>query len=58
METGKVRKVTGYIYVVAWIEPHLSAFGRIHLTSDKKAQQIFEWKGKATALGSFRFLGR
>jgi hypothetical protein len=57
MDTGKVRKVTGYIYVVGWIAPDLSAFGRIHLTSDKKTQQIFDWEGKAAALGSFRFLG-
>ncbi|MHC4156835.1 MAG: hypothetical protein ACYST6_18230 [Planctomycetota bacterium] len=57
METNKVRKVTGYIYVVAWIEPDLSAFGRIHITSDKKTQEIFEWEGKATPMGAFRFLG-
>jgi hypothetical protein len=57
METGKVRKVMGYIYVVGWIDPDLSAFGRIHLTSDKKTQQIFDWEGKAGTLGSFRFMG-
>jgi hypothetical protein len=56
MDTNKVRKVTGYIYVVGWIEPDLSAFGRIHVTSDKKTQEIFEWEGKAEATGASRFL--
>jgi hypothetical protein len=53
MESGKVRKVTGYIYVVGWIERDLSAFGRIHLTSDKQAQEILEWEGKAEAFVGF-----
>jgi len=57
METGKVRKVTGYIYVVGWIAPDLSAFGRVHLTSDKKTQQIFDWEGQATPRGAFRLPG-
>jgi hypothetical protein len=51
METNEVRKVTGYIYVVGWIEPDLSAFGRIHITSDKQTQRIFDWEGKAAAIG-------
>jgi len=51
METNEVRKVTGYIYVVGWIEPDLSAFGRIHITSDKQTQQVFDWEGKAAAIG-------
>jgi len=43
-ETNKVRKIVGNIYVVGWLSPDLSAFGRVHVTPDQKTQKIYEWK--------------
>jgi len=43
-ETNKVRKIEGNIYVVCWLSPDLSAFGRLHITPDKKTQKIYEWE--------------
>ena len=43
-ETSKVRKIIGNIYVVGWLSPDLSAFGRVHITPDKKTQEIYEWE--------------
>lgn len=45
-KTSKVRHIMGRIYVVGWLSPELTAFGRIHMTPDKKTQKIFEWSGE------------
>ena len=47
-ETSKVRKIIGNIYVVGWLSPDLSAFGRVHITPDKKTQEIYEWEAVGT----------
>jgi hypothetical protein len=52
-ETGEARKVAGYIYVVGWLAPDHTAFGRLHLTTDKRTQTIFEWAGKPAAPWQF-----
>jgi hypothetical protein len=55
-ETGEARKVAGYIYVVGWLAPDHAAFGRLHLTTDKRTQTIFEWAGKPAALFPFSLI--
>jgi len=40
---NKLQHVQGYIYVTGWVNPDLSATGKLHLTSDKKSQIIYQW---------------
>jgi len=49
-ETGKVRNLVGYIYVTGWIGTDYKAFGKLHITSDKKEQTIFQWSTLAIKL--------
>jgi hypothetical protein len=49
-ETGKARNLVGYIYVTGWIGPDYSAFGQLHITSDKINQTIFQWSKWAIQL--------
>ena len=44
---NRVRRVQGNIYVTGWIEPDLSATGKLHLTSDKVNQIIYQWRALA-----------
>jgi len=52
-DTGKVRKLSGYIYVTGWIDPGYFAFGRLHLTADKRSQIIYEWIGELAQVTPF-----
>ena len=46
-ETSRVRKIIGNIYLVGWLSSDLSAFGRLHISPDKKTQEIYEWEAMA-----------
>ena len=46
-KNNRLRRVQGYIYVTGWIEPDLSATGKLHLTSDKVNQIIYQWRALA-----------
>lgn len=45
-DNGKVKNVTGNVYVTGWINPDYSASGKITITSDKKSLQAFHWQGE------------
>lgn len=53
-ETGKARKLVGYIYVTGWLAPDYTTFGRLHLTTDKRTQTIFRWAGMEVQLAMFK----
>lgn len=46
-ETNKVGHVKGNIYVTGWVGSDYTTSGRVHLTTDKKTQRIYEWSAKA-----------
>lgn len=47
MDNNRVRHVMGLIYVVGWISSDFSVAGRVHITSDKKSQRIYQFSGCA-----------
>lgn len=46
LSDNRVRKFIGWIYLVGYINPDLSVSGKLHITSDKETQHIFQWSGK------------
>jgi hypothetical protein len=48
-DRNQVRRISGEVFVVGWLDIDNSAFGSLHLTSDRKAQWIYDWKGKESS---------
>jgi len=46
LSDNRVRKFIGWIYLVGYLNPDLSVSGKLHITSDKETQHIFQWSGK------------
>jgi len=45
-DTGKVRKVQGYIYLTGWLDNEYNAQADVTVTSDKKSYKTFSWRAK------------
>ncbi len=54
-KNGKVRHASGWVYVAGWLNPDLSASGRLHITSDKRTQVIFRWNAGPASPPAFVF---
>ena len=46
-KNNRVRRVSGEMFVTGFIAPDFSVQGRLHLTTDRDSQKMFEWSGKA-----------
>jgi len=40
---NRLQHILGHIYVTGWVNPDMSASGKVHLTSDKKSQIVYQW---------------
>ena len=45
-ETNKVGLRGGAAYLVGWLTPDMKATGKLHMTSDKKSQEIYTWEAQ------------
>jgi hypothetical protein len=45
-ETNKVGLKSGVVYLVGWLTPDMKATGRLHMTSDKRSQEIYTWEAQ------------
>jgi hypothetical protein len=45
-ETNKVGLKSGVVYLVGWLTPDMKATGKLHMTSDKKSQEIYTWQAQ------------
>ena len=52
-ETNKVGFRGGAAYLVGWLTPDMKSTGRLHMTSDKKSQDIYTWEAQGKESAGF-----
>ena len=52
-ETNEVGLKSGLVYLVGWLTPDMKATGRLHMTTNKKSQEIYTWEAQGEESGGF-----